>query len=59
MRYRMRKSFKLGPIRIRFTERGYQGWGLKIGRWSWDARSGVHSVDTPGLGGFRSRGRRR
>lgn len=59
MRFRMRKSITLGPIRWRFSERGYTGWGLRIGRWSWSARTRRHSFDTPGPGGVTWGGRRR
>lgn len=59
MRYRMRRTVKIGPVRLNFTQRGFTSWGLKIGPWAWNARTGAHSLDTPGPGGLRSRGRRR
>lgn len=58
-RYRARKTLRLGPLRLHFTERGYTGWGLKVGPWTWSARTGQHSINTPGWGGFRTTGRRR
>jgi uncharacterized protein DUF4236 len=59
MRFRARKTFRLGPLRLNFTERGFSSWGLKIGPWSWNARTRRHTIDTPGPGAFHSRGRRR
>ena len=31
-------------------------WGLGAGRWSWNAKSRQHTVDTPGPGYWQSRG---
>jgi hypothetical protein len=59
MRFHVRKTLRLGPVRIHLTERGFSSWGLKLGRWSWNARSRRHTIDTPGPGYLRSRGRRR
>ncbi len=59
MKFRMHRSMKLGPVRIHMTERGISSWGLQLGPWSWNARSGRHTVDTPGPGYVQSRGRRR
>ena len=59
MRFRARKTVTLGPVRLHFTERGYTGWGLKVGPWTWSARTGRHSVDTPGPGSVHFGERRR
>lgn len=59
MRFRARKALRLGPLRLNFTQRGLSSWGLRVGRWSWNAKTGEHSVDTPGWGGVRFGGRRR
>lgn len=59
MRFRARKRLRLGPLVVNFTQRGYSSWGLQVGRWTWNARTRQHSVDTPGPGGFRFGGRRR
>ena len=48
MGLRFRKTLRLGPLRFNFTKRGLSSWGLKIGPWSWNARSGRQSVDLPG-----------
>lgn len=48
--FRGRKTIRIGPVRLHFSQRGYTGWGLKIGRWTWSARTGKHSLDTPGFG---------
>lgn len=59
MRFHLRKTLRLGPVRIHLTERGFGSWGLQVGRWSWNARTRRHTIDTPGVGNLRSRGRRR
>jgi hypothetical protein len=50
VRYRARKTIRLGPVRLHFSERGFTGWGLRVGRWSWSATTGKHRIDTPGIG---------
>lgn len=59
MRFHLRKTLRLGPVRIHLTERGFSSWGLRVGRWTWNARTRRHTLDTPGPGYVRSRGRRR
>ena len=59
IRFRARRTLKLGPLRLHLTERGVSSWGLQVGRWSWNARTRQHTVDTPGLGYVQSKGRRR
>ncbi len=58
MRFRMRRTMKLGPVRLHFTERGYSSWGLQVGRWTWNAKTRRHTVDTPGRGYVETGGRR-
>jgi hypothetical protein len=58
MRFRLRKTFRVGPVRLHFTERGFSSWGLRFGPWTWNNRTRRHTVDTPGLGYLQSRGRR-
>jgi hypothetical protein len=43
----MRRSWKLGPFRWNFTERGYSSWSFQLGRFTWNSRRGK-SVDLPG-----------
>ena len=57
MKFRLHRTLRLGPIRIHLTERGVHSWGVSVGRWSWNARSRRHTIDTPGLGYVQSRGR--
>ncbi|TWF78093.1 hypothetical protein FHX44_114012 [Pseudonocardia hierapolitana] len=57
MRFHLRKTLRVGPVRIHLTERGVKSWGLRLGRWSWSARTRRHTLDTPGPGYLRSRGR--
>lgn len=43
-----RRTIKLGPLRLNFTQRGFSSWSLRIGRWSWNSRRRSHRVDLPG-----------
>ncbi|MGL4745030.1 MAG: DUF4236 domain-containing protein [Dermatophilaceae bacterium] len=45
---RARKTFRFGPVRVNFTGRGFSSWGLRLGPWSWNARTRTHRVDLPG-----------
>jgi hypothetical protein len=44
----VRKQWKLGPLRLHFTQDGFSSWSIKIGRWSWNSRTRAHRVDLPG-----------
>lgn len=59
MKYRARKTFRLGPFYFTFTQRGFSSWGIKVGPFRRNFTRGTTSIDTPGLGGFHSSGRRR
>jgi hypothetical protein len=59
IRYRARRTLRLGPLRLHLTERGLSSWGLQVGRWSWNARTRRHTINTPGRGFVETRGRRR
>jgi hypothetical protein len=48
MSIRARKTLRFGPVRFNFTEHGFTSWGVKVGRWSWNARTRRSSVDLPG-----------
>lgn len=50
MRFRLRRSIKLGPFRVHFTDRGYSSWSVKLGRFSWNSRTRRKRFDTPGPG---------
>ncbi|GAA1772946.1 DUF4236 domain-containing protein [Luedemannella helvata] len=43
-----RKVWRLGPLRLNFTNKGLSSWTFKIGRWSWNSRTRAHRVDLPG-----------
>jgi len=58
VKFRLHRTLRLGPIRIHLTERGFSSWGVQLGRWSWNAHTGRHTVDTPGWGYVQTRGRR-
>jgi hypothetical protein len=59
MRFRFRQNLRLGPFVWRFSQSGYTGWGIQIGRYRWNARTGRHSFDSPGIGGWQWGGKRR
>jgi hypothetical protein len=52
LRFRARKTVRLGPVRLNFTQSGFSSWGLGVGRWSWNSRTGQQRFDTPGPGGL-------
>ena len=52
----LRRTVRLGPVRLNAGPEGFS-WGLGVGRWSWNAKSKRHTVDTPGPGYWESRGR--
>jgi hypothetical protein len=56
--FHARRTFRLGPLRLNVGADGVS-WGLGAGRWSWNAKSRRHTVDTPGPGYWQSEGRRR
>lgn len=53
MRFHLRKTLRLGPVRINLTERGFSSWGLGFGKWSWNSRTRKQTYDTPGPGFLR------
>lgn len=55
MGFKFRKRMRLGPLVLNFTQRGFSSWGLKIGRWSWNATRRKHTFDTPGPGYWESK----
>ena len=59
MGFKVRKTVRLGPLRLHFTQRGFSSWGIKVGRLTWNARTGKTTVDTPGPGYYQTRGRQR
>ena len=59
MRFRARKQFRFGPLVVNLTQRGLSSIGLRIWRWSYNFRTGKHTLDTPGPGSVQSRGRHR
>lgn len=52
MGFHLRKSVRLGPLALNFTERGLSSISLHVGRYSWNSRTRRHTVDTPGPGSF-------
>lgn len=50
---RGRKRISLGPVVVNLVSDGFarwriSSWGLKVGRWGWNARTRRHRVDIPG-----------
>lgn len=58
-RFRARKTFRLGPLFANFSQNGFTSWGIRVGRFTRNFTRGTTSIDTPGIGSFRSSGRRR
>lgn len=58
MRYRLRKTFRLGPLYFNFTQNGFTSWGIRVGPFTRNFTHGRTSLDTPGPGGFHSSSRR-
>lgn len=56
MGIQMRKTRRLGPVHLNFTEHGLSSWSLKVGPWSWNSRSRAERVDLPGPFFWRGRG---
>jgi hypothetical protein len=57
VRFRARKSFRFGPVRFHFTQRGYTGWSLHVWRWTYSNRTHRQSFNTPGPGSIQWGGR--
>ena len=58
MRFHAHKTFRLGPLYVTLSERGFHGWGIRFGRISHDVTSRSTSVHAGG-GRFRFQRRRR
>lgn len=59
MRFRARKTFRLGPLFATFTQNGFSSWGFRLGPWTHNVTRGTHTIDTPGPGHVVSGRRRR
>lgn len=49
-KFRMRRSVRIGPFRLNFTQRGFSSWSFKLGPLSWNSRTRRKTFDTPGPG---------
>lgn len=58
MRFRARKTFRLGPLRFNFTQKGFSSWGIALGPFKHNFTRKTSSIDTPGPGGFHHSHRR-
>lgn len=58
-RFRARKTLRLGPLRLHFTQAGFSSWGFQVGPWTWNAKTRRHTIDTPGPGSIHLGGRER
>lgn len=54
MGFNLRKRFRLGPLQLNFTERGYSSHTWRLWRWSWNSRTRQWTFDTPGPGSWKS-----
>jgi hypothetical protein len=59
MKFRARKTLRLGPLFFNFTQRGFSSWGLKLGPFTKNFTRGTSTIDTPGIGSLHFGGRRR
>jgi hypothetical protein len=50
VKFKLRRSIRIGPIRLNFTEKGFSSWSIKLGRFSWNSRTRKKKFDTPGPG---------
>ena len=55
MKFRMRKTFRFGPLFVNFSQRGFSSWGIKLGPFKHNFTRRTSSIDTPGPGGFHHR----
>jgi hypothetical protein len=44
----IRKTIRLGPVRLHFTKKGFSSWSFKLWRWSWNSKTRRSTVDLPG-----------
>jgi hypothetical protein len=58
MRFNFRKRVRFGPLFFNFTKRGFTGWGIKLWRFTWSARTRRSTFDTPGPGSVSWGGKR-
>lgn len=54
----LRKRFTPWPFYINVTPKGVTSWGIKIGRVSWNAKTGKWRINTPFIGWWESKGRK-
>lgn len=59
MPFTFRKRLRLGPLVFNFGRHGFTSWGIRVGPFSWNARTRATSVDLPGPVNYRTRRRRR
>lgn len=59
MKFHFRKTWKPGPFRVTITEKLRPTWGVRVGPYGYDPKTGRHSFNTPGLGWLRTSGRSR
>lgn len=52
MKFRARKTFRLGPLYFTFTQRGFSSWGIEVGPFRHNFTRKTTSIDTPGIGGI-------
>jgi hypothetical protein len=59
MRFRARKTFRVGPLFFTFTQNGFSSWGIRIGPFTKNFTRGTSTIDTPGIGSLHFGGQRR
>jgi len=59
VKFRARKTVRLGPLYWVFTQSGFSSWGIKMGRFRRNFTHRRTTIDTPGPGALHSEPRRR
>jgi hypothetical protein len=52
MKFRARKTFRFGPLRMTVNQAGRVSWSIKVGPITHSLSRRTTSIDTPGVGGF-------
>lgn len=58
MPFTFRSRRRFGPLVLNFGRNGFTSWGIQVGPFTWNSRTGATSVDLPGPVNYRTRGRR-
>lgn len=57
MKFRARKTFRFGPLRMTVNQAGRRSWSIRVWRYTYNITRNTSSFDTPGPGGFHHQSR--